>query len=195
MSVLVAMRLLELLVDRLGLKRVHPNYYTIAGLILALVTPILAYIGYSLQAIVAMMVSSLMDALDGYIARITGLQSKFGAFLDSLSDRISDASYILALNYMGANELLCYTLLVASYLISYARARGEGLGVQLKGVGLIERQERVIALIVIAIVLQFNVNLANVILGLLVLLSLVTVAQRVYTTYNTLTRGTSWKQT
>jgi len=171
------------LVEFLGLYRLHPNWYTVAGLLLALLAPLSAYLGYWGPTLALMAISAFMDALDGVVARVSGRQSRFGAFLDSMSDRVSDASYILALTLMGASGLLCYTLLVASYLVSYARARGEGLGVQLKGVGLVERQERVLAILLAGALLAVDATATNILLGLLLALSLVTVAQRVYAVY------------
>lgn len=171
------------IVVSLGLHKLHPNSYTLTGLILAILTPITAYLGYWSITVTLMAISALMDVLDGLVARIAGRQTTFGAFLDSLSDRISDASYILALSILGVNQLLCYLLLVASYLVSYARARGEGLGVKLKGVGLIERQERVITLILAGLLVKVNISMANLILGMLLALSMITLIQRVYHVY------------
>mgnify|MGYP000142963128 FL=1 len=168
---------------KLRLHRVHPNVYTLLGLLLALASPLSAHLGYVIPALLLIALSSLMDALDGLVARVSGLQSMFGAFLDSLSDRISDASYILTLALIGLDWRLCYILLATSYLVSYARARGEGLGVKLKGVGAIERQERVVAVLLIAIIAQASLQIATIALGILTILTIVTVAQRVRSVY------------
>ncbi|MDM7274823.1 MAG: CDP-alcohol phosphatidyltransferase family protein [Thermoprotei archaeon] len=161
--------------SRLG---VHPNYYTIAGLTLAVTVPAAAYMGFKILALFLMALSALLDALDGLVARASGLQSRRGAFLDSVSDRISDAAYILALHYMGVGVLLSYTLLVASYMVSYTRARGEGLGVTLKGVGLVERQERVVGLLAAGLASLYSVGLAEAIIAVLLVLSIATLVQR-----------------
>jgi archaetidylinositol phosphate synthase len=176
-------------VVRLGLHRVHPNVYTILGLLLALLAPLSAYMGYFALTLLLIVLSSLMDVLDGLVARVSGLQSRWGAFLDSLSDRVSDASYILTLALMGLDWRLCYVLLVLSYLVSYSRARGEGLGVQLKGVGLVERQERVVAVLLIAVVARVDVWVATVALSILTVLTAITVAQRVFSVYTQLKQG------
>jgi len=94
----------------------------------------------------------LFDLLDGISARITGKATKFGAFLDSVLDRYSDAflflsiSYYLAAkgNHMGA--FLSLGTLVGAFLVSYARARAEGLGESCQ-TGIMERPERIILLI------------------------------------------------
>ncbi len=176
------------LVVKLGLHRVHPNVYTLLGLILALASPLSAYMGYIAPALLLIALSSLMDVLDGLIARVSGLQSRWGAFLDSLSDRVSDAAYILTLALTGLDWRLCYILLASSYLVSYTRARGEGLGAQLKGVGLIERQERVIAILLIAVVAQADTRLATLALATLIILTTITVVQRVHSVYVQITR-------
>ncbi len=91
------------------------------------------------------------DSLDGVVARTNGKTSRFGAFLDSVLDRYSDAAILLAIawnladhnNYQGI--MLCLGTLVGAFLISYTRARAEGLGENCK-YGLMERPERVLLL-------------------------------------------------
>lgn len=87
--------------------------------------------------------------------------------------------YILSMMILGLDSVLSLLLLSASFLTSYARARGEALGVNLKGVGLIERQERVIAILLILALLSYNRMYANLAASILLILSVVTVAQRV----------------
>lgn len=88
---------------------------------------------------------------DGALARATGKSSKFGAILDSASDRVSEALLLGGLslwfvqtgNTMGI--IVCYVALIASFLVSYVRARGEAVGFDC-AVGLCTRPERVIVL-------------------------------------------------
>lgn len=98
--------------------------------------------------------SVLTDLLDGTMARLRGTVSRFGAFLDSTCDRIADAAIFsgLVLWYAGAGDslvLACVALfcLVAGSLVSYAKARAEGLGLPCD-VGLAERAERLILVLV-----------------------------------------------
>ncbi len=97
--------------------------------------------------------ASLFDAIDGALARASGQTSPFGAFLDSTLDRISEAVIYLGLFLYYAQQsrrmemLLIYATIVGSFMVSYARARAEGLGLQCK-VGLLTRAERVCLLIV-----------------------------------------------
>ncbi|MDE6521786.1 MAG: CDP-alcohol phosphatidyltransferase family protein [Muribaculaceae bacterium] len=92
---------------------------------------------------------SLFDMLDGQAARLGGLASTFGAFFDSVLDRYCEFVTVGAVTYMflcqGWNiaALLTFLALMGSLLVSYARARGEGLGVVCK-IGFMQRPERVV---------------------------------------------------
>ena len=104
------------------------------------------------------LVAGLFDALDGSLARTMGRSSRFGAFLDSTLDRFSEATVYLGLliyyTRQGAREetVLIYATIVGSLMVSYARARAEGIGVECK-VGLLTRLERV-GLLVIGLVIN-----------------------------------------
>jgi CDP-diacylglycerol--glycerol-3-phosphate 3-phosphatidyltransferase len=95
--------------------------------------------------------ASLFDALDGTVARATGQASRFGAFFDSVMDRFSEATALLGLllHYQGiggrVEVALIYVTIVGSLMVSYTRARAEGLGLQCK-TGLLTRFERVVVL-------------------------------------------------
>ena len=122
----------------------------------------------------------MFDMLDGALARVTSRQSTFGAFLDSLLDRYSEATILLALIFVftvrGATPqvLLVYAVAVGSILISYARARAEGLGVECK-VGIAPRPERVL---ILGLGLLFNGFTALAALVVLAILTHVTAMQR-----------------
>ncbi len=97
------------------------------------------------------LLGGIFDMLDGIVARANGKSTKFGAFLDSTLDRYSDSFIFLAIvwyffgNYDLAGILFTIGGLIGTLLISYVRARAEGLGVECR-VGLIERPERVVLL-------------------------------------------------
>lgn len=101
-------------------------------------------------------VSVLLDLLDGAVARVTGKSSQFGAFLDSTMDRVADAAiYSGLILWFGGKDTLMTSLalycLVSGVVVSYARARAEGLGYNAT-VGLAERGERlIVALVVIGL--------------------------------------------
>lgn len=94
---------------------------------------------------------AVFDLLDGIVARTQGRATLFGAFLDSVLDRYSDAAMMMGLGlhflYRGNHPetVLCMGVLVGAFLISYTRARAEGLG-QRCNYGLMERTERIVLL-------------------------------------------------
>jgi phosphatidylglycerophosphate synthase len=118
--------------------------------------------------------------LDGVLARVNGRATSFGAFLDSLLDRYSDAFIFLSLAwYLGgrgdqAGALLSIGTMLGALLVSYARARGEGLGIDNHD-GIMERPERIILLIVAALT-----GWVVPILWVMFVLTHVTVVQRSY---------------
>jgi phosphatidylglycerophosphate synthase len=101
---------------------------------------------------VLILLGGICDMCDGILARVNGKATSFGAFLDSLLDRYSDAFIFLSLAWYLAGTgdhsgaFLSIGTMVGALLVSYARARGEGLGINSQ-VGIMERPERIILLI------------------------------------------------
>jgi CDP-diacylglycerol--glycerol-3-phosphate 3-phosphatidyltransferase len=133
---------------RLGIT---PNELTIVGCLLNLVVAGLIIRGDLLVGGVAMLLVAAFDTLDGAVARAAGLSSAFGAFLDSTLERYAEAIVFAGIVGYGALTgsaevvLLAYAAAIGSLLVSYARARAEGLG--LRGdVGWLQRPERIILL-------------------------------------------------
>jgi CDP-diacylglycerol---glycerol-3-phosphate 3-phosphatidyltransferase len=128
------------------------------------------------------------DLIDGYMARLTGKVSRFGAFLDSTLDRIGDGAIFggLALYFAGPGDSEVYLVLALVCLVmggvtSYARARAEGLGFQAK-VGIAERADRLVAILVmtgLAAIFELPI-LMHVTLWVLAAASTVTVVQRIW---------------
>lgn len=128
----------------------------------------------------------LGDSLDGTMARLQGRTSPWGAFLDSTLDRLADAAVFgaLVLWFFGGGgsdttATLALACLVLGQLVSYARARAEGLGMT-ASVGIAERAERLVAVLVATGLVGLGVPdvLLTVVLALLALASAVTVVQR-----------------
>jgi phosphatidylglycerophosphate synthase len=133
---------------------IHPNTITIVGLGVAIVAGWAFASGEYLVAAVAIWLSGVLDVLDGGVARVGGYASDEGAFLDSVADRLGESAiYIgVVLGFTDLyHQLLGLGLLVVSYSVSYLRARGEGLGVSLVGIGVMERAERMTALFLAAV--------------------------------------------
>jgi archaetidylinositol phosphate synthase len=135
---------------------IDPNVITILGVVIAMITPLAAYLYGIIGALAAIAVSSLLDAIDGEVARSLGRVSRRGAFLDSLCDRISDLAYIGSLMVLGVSPVLVYIAAGSSLLISYIRARAESLGIYISGVGLMERGERILGLVVVMLIGMLN---------------------------------------
>jgi archaetidylinositol phosphate synthase len=99
-------------------------------------------------------IAGAFDLFDGEVARRTGNETQAGAFLDSNLDRLSDAVLILGLIYGGlVDYLLGYVILFLVIMISYIRSRAESEGVNMKGIGFMERAERIL-FILFAIIIE-----------------------------------------
>jgi len=163
----------------LGKTRLKPNTLTFIELAISIGVAYAIVIGYFLLGGVLVLVSGLFDLLDGALARFTKQSTKFGAILDSTIDRISEAAIFcgLLIWYLpkeGATlEIVAiFAALIGSFLVSYIRARAEGLGLECR-VGLFTRAERVIVLAV-----GLLVNQVFIALWVLVVFVYITVAQR-----------------
>ena len=132
-----------------------PNVITCTGFTLTVAASFLLAHNLTLGAF-CLLPAGLLDMLDGIVARNRGKSSSFGALLDSVLDRYSDSVILLAIAWnLGSDGhltgvILSLISLVGSLVISYARARAEGLGVPC-GHGLMERPERLILLFVGAV--------------------------------------------
>lgn len=155
-----------------------PNALTTFGLLGTVAGAGVVVAGYELAGAIVLAVATATDALDGTVARLRGCESRWGAFYDSVADRVSDVVLFGAAIWLVRDDPVLFVVaLVAlggAFLTSYIRAKAEALGWRAT-VGLMERAERVIILIV-AIGLGF-VPLA---LWVLAIGSAVTVAQRLH---------------
>src|SRR5512142_232456 len=137
--------------------RLTPNGVTVVGLALSVAAGALAAVGAWGWAWVLLLWGCAGDLLDGELARSTGRSSPAGAFLDSNLDRLSELALLggLALGLPGrAASAWALAALAASFMVSYARARGEGLGVACPTFGL-ERPHRMLVLIFAMLVATF----------------------------------------
>ena len=166
--------------SRIGLG---PNGVTLLGLAIAGMSAYLIAMGNLLAGGVVLLASGVFDMLDGALARTTGRATKFGALLDSVVDRLSEALVLLGLllHYTRTGlewgVALVFAALVGSLMVSYLRARSEGLGIECK-VGLMQRPERVVVLGVGLIAGQWLPAVALAALGAIAALTLFTMCQR-----------------
>ncbi len=170
--------------------RIRPNTITMSSVIIVVGAGAAFALDQPRLGALWLLLSGLLDILDGQVARRGGMATTFGAFFDSTLDRIGEAVLFagIAIYFMVApaqavpvlGVFLSIAALTGSFLVSYARARAEGLGVDCR-VGLAQRPERVLG--VGAPTLFFGAGahgiLLLVIIALLAVLSWVTVIQRV----------------
>ena len=162
-----------------GLQRagIGPDALTLFGLVCSVATALLIASGHLLWAVLGLSVSGLVDLLDGSVARTSGRASPRGAFFDSVMDRASDAVVFGGVAwYLGRNSgrlpVLAFAAAALAMLISYERAKAEGLGYDARG-GLMERAER---MVILGVGLVFDVLVP--VLWIMVVLMAVTSIQR-----------------
>ena len=169
-------------VVRLALAlRLTPNTVTVIGLLITAGAAIMVAVGWLVAAAAALTAGSLLDAVDGALARAQGGGTRFGGFLDSTLDRAGEsiiytgvAGYYLT----GSDEpawpvLAAIGALVGSFLVSYSRARAEGIGLSAE-VGLAPRTERLV--LVIAGIGLTGLGFAPGLVGALVIIAALTAA-------------------
>lgn len=159
---------------------IRPNMITLTGLIGTLIGAVFVARGNLILGGVIILSMGALDALDGAVARASGSNSKFGAFLDSVTDRYIEAFiYGGLIFYFNAQQnslgvLFSFFALEGSLLVSYARARAQSLGFETK-VGILTRVER---MVVIGPAIILNLPLIGV--GIVGVLANITAMQRIF---------------
>ena len=150
------MRIINAMVRVLASAGVHPNILTTIGVFINGLCGLLFGFGEFFWAGIVLIIANLFDMLDGNVARLTGNVTRFGGFLDSSLDRLSDmfAFVGIMIFYAGnspqhsiMNVFLASIGMMMSVMVSYTTARSEGLGVK-ANVGFLQRPERVVLLII-----------------------------------------------
>ncbi|MGA2319883.1 MAG: CDP-alcohol phosphatidyltransferase family protein [Solirubrobacteraceae bacterium] len=179
----------ELVRERLIESRLTPNAISLTGLALNVLAAVLVWERLFFLGGVAFVIGSIMDTLDGRYSRMSGKGTPFGAFLDSTLDRIEEGIVLTAVaGYFALHRnreaaAAVVVAVLASLMVSYARARAEALGVECK-VGIATRPVRVVILS-IGLIFARGASLGNFELlqpavYVLAALSVITVAQRVW---------------
>jgi CDP-diacylglycerol---glycerol-3-phosphate 3-phosphatidyltransferase len=162
---------------------IHPNVLTLIGVLINVGAACALGVDRFVLAGIIMIVGNIFDFIDGKVAHITNTVSRFGAFWDSTLDRFSDIALFLGLIYLYADRgrtgyvMVASLAMMFSIMTSYARARAESLIDKCK-VGFMERPERIVLFMIGA----FTNRMAAV-LWVILVLSIVTVANRIYYTY------------
>jgi CDP-diacylglycerol--glycerol-3-phosphate 3-phosphatidyltransferase len=163
--------------------RIHPNTLTLVGVIINVGAAWALGLGQFILAGAIMIVANIFDFIDGKVAHQLQLQSRFGAFWDSTLDRFSDLALLTGLIFLysklGRSDyvMVAALTLIFSIMTSYARARAESLVEKCK-VGFMERPERIVLFMIGA----FTNRMAAV-LWVILVLSILAVANRIYYTY------------
>jgi CDP-diacylglycerol---glycerol-3-phosphate 3-phosphatidyltransferase len=163
--------------------RIHPNTLTLIGVLINVAAAWALGRDHFLLAGVIMIVANIFDFIDGKVAHLTNTVSRFGAFWDSTLDRFSDIALFLGLIYLYSDlrrtdyVMIAALAMMFSIMTSYARARAESLIDKCK-VGFMERPERIVLFMIGA----FTDRMAAV-LWVILVLSIVTVANRIHYTY------------
>lgn len=162
---------------------IHPNTVTLLGFLLVSGAAVVLATGNLRLGGALLLITSTADAIDGTLARLKGTKGHFGAFLDSTVDRVSDAVLLFGLLVHllpqgGAIDVyLIFASMLGFVMVSYTRARAEGVGYTCK-VGILTRVERILLLGG-----GMLLNLPRLTLVALAVLSWVTVLQRVLFVY------------
>ena len=151
-----AMRIINSMVRGLASAGVSPNILTTVGVSINVLCGVLFGMGEFFWAGIVLIVANLFDMLDGNVARLTGNVTKFGGFLDSSLDRLSDMVAFLGIMMFYAGNSPEHSLLnvflggvglIGSVMVSYTTARSEALGVK-ANVGFLQRPERIVLLVI-----------------------------------------------
>ena len=169
--------------------RIHPNVLTFVGVLINVVAAWALATGRFVTAGAIMIAANIFDFIDGKVAREMGMETAFGGFWDSVMDRFSDLALFLGLVYLYSSVhrtdyvVITVMAMIFTVLTSYARARAESVVAQCK-VGFMERPERIVLFMIGA----FTNRMAAV-LWVILVLSILTVADRIFYTWRELERA------
>ncbi|HYC32930.1 MAG TPA: CDP-alcohol phosphatidyltransferase family protein [Gemmatimonadales bacterium] len=177
------------LVERLIRAGVRPNTITTVGTGLVLLSAVAYGLGHVRIGGLVLLLSGVADTLDGQVARGGAMVTRFGAFYDSTLDRVGDGATFIGIGayllmapdvaYRIPAVILCMVAILSSLLVSYARARAEGLGIDCK-VGIAQRAERILGLGVASLLIGAGPRavVLEAVVALLAIASTITVVQR-----------------
>jgi archaetidylinositol phosphate synthase len=162
-----------------------PNAVSVFGIVFALLSATAYWMSSSNMLILVLaafllLFSGFCDALDGVVARLYEEITVFGGFLDSLLDRYADALVLCGIIFGGFCDVSWgLVAVIGTLLVSYARARAEAAGVKMESIGLAERPERIVILVVASLVMVAWFDALKWSVILLAFLTNLTVLQRV----------------
>jgi CDP-diacylglycerol--glycerol-3-phosphate 3-phosphatidyltransferase len=196
-----AQRIIDAIVRWLAKGHISPNILTVIGVALNVGCGLLFGLGWFFAAGITLIVANLFDMLDGQVARLSGRVTRFGGFLDSSLDRLSDMVVFVGLMVFYARDIVAHSTLnvflagaalMGSVMVSYASARAESL-IPKCDVGFLRRPERVVLFIIGALSTHpgstnYFANRMPAVLWVLAVGSYWTFAHRMYHTWRELNR-------
>ncbi|HET9527327.1 MAG TPA: CDP-alcohol phosphatidyltransferase family protein [Pyrinomonadaceae bacterium] len=196
-----AQRIIDAIVRWLAKGHISPNILTVIGVAVNVGCGLLFGLGWFFEAGIALVVANLFDMLDGQVARLSGRVTRFGGFLDSSLDRLSDMVVFVGLMVFYARDTALHSTLnvflagaglMGSVMVSYASARAESL-IPKCDVGFLRRPERVVLFIIGALSTHpgsnnFFANRMPAVLWVLAVGSYWTFAHRMYHTWRELAK-------
>ncbi|MEO0294279.1 MAG: CDP-alcohol phosphatidyltransferase family protein [candidate division WOR-3 bacterium] len=167
-----------------------PNLITFIGFLIVFFSSIFIWKGFFRIGGIILIFGSILDAIDGEVARMKEKTSKFGAFLDSTLDRYAEFFIFFSIALGGKSKLLfafCVVAFLGAYITSYVRARGEGLEIEIKE-GLFTRTERIVLLIIGLVLIPEKIIY---VIGIIAFGANITAVQRMIIAYERLKKGGS----
>ena len=188
------LRLVDPIADFFVRAGVHPNTITAFGTACTIAAAVIFGMGHIKTAGWFLGLTALFDVMDGTVARRSGKESTFGAFLDSTLDRLADGAIFVGLatfyalsptHGSTAMMLVCMSGCIGALMTSYARARAETLGIDAK-VGMVQRPERVTLLSAPQAFFGLALNgwVLKIVIVIITMCAWITVIQRIAYVYN-----------
>jgi archaetidylinositol phosphate synthase len=164
---------------KLGTLGLSPTFWSTVGLVMAIASALSFGLSYRLAGIVLispvvigsifLLISGFFDLIDGSVARATNKSTAKGSFIDSTYDKLAEIIVFIGISVGGlANPIICLIAISMSMMVSYSRAKAESLGIDLKGIGLGERAERLLVIAVMGLIpIPNSIEIGTIIVAIL----------------------------
>jgi archaetidylinositol phosphate synthase len=162
---------------KLGTLGLSPTFWSTVGLVMAIASALSFGLYYQLAGIVSpvvigsifLLISGFFDIIDGSVARATNKSTAKGSFIDSTYDKLAEIIVFIGISVGGlANPVICLIAISMSMMVSYSRAKAESLGIDLKGIGLAERAERLLVIAVMGLIpIPNSIEIGTIIVSIL----------------------------
>jgi archaetidylinositol phosphate synthase len=164
---------------KLGTLGFSPTFWSTVGFVMAIASALSFGSSYQLAGIVLLspvavgsiflLISGFFDLIDGSVARSTNKSTAKGSFIDSTYDKLAEIIVFIGISVGGlANPVICLIAISMSMMVSYSRAKAESLGIDLKGIGLGERAERILVIAVMGLIpIPNSIEIGTIIVSIL----------------------------